>query len=169
MELIPAIDVLDGKAVRLRKGRFDEVTVYADDPVEPAKRFHAAGARSLHVVDLDGAREGRPENLPVIRRILRAVPLSVSVGGGIRDRETALRWLDLGARVVMGTAAIKDPDLTRGLCEAWPGRVVVALDARGGEISVEGWTEGTGRRVADVAQEAEGWGAGALPPAVGVS
>jgi phosphoribosylformimino-5-aminoimidazole carboxamide ribotide isomerase len=153
MNVIPAIDVLGGRAVRLRRGRYDDVTVYANDPVEPARRFHDEGATRLHVVDLDGAREGRPVNLDVVERILAAVPMAVQVGGGVRDEAAARRWLDAGASVVLGTAAIKRPELVRALAAELPERVVVALDARGGEVAVEGWLESAGVTVAEVAVE----------------
>lgn len=163
MELIPAIDVLDGKVVRLQRGRYDQVTVYADDPAEPARRFHAAGATRLHVVDLDGARDGSPGNVRAIERILEAVPLEVQVGGGIRDSASAERWLSAGAsRVVFGTAAVKAPEIVRGLCATRPGTVVVAVDARGGEVAVEGWVEGSGRDATELAREVDGWGVAAL-------
>jgi phosphoribosylformimino-5-aminoimidazole carboxamide ribotide isomerase len=158
MDVFPAIDVLSGKAVRLHKGSYEHVTVYADDPALPAKAFHREGATTIHVVDLDGAREGRPVNVDVVRRILDAVPVAVEVGGGIRDEETATRWLEAGAsRVVLGTAAIKSPEWVRALAARAPEAVVVALDARGGEIAVEGWLEGTGRTAGEVAREVAAW------------
>lgn len=163
MDLIPAIDVLEGKVVRLHKGDYDKVTVYADDPVAQAREFHEAGARRLHVVDLGGARAGKPMNLEIIRGILASVPMAVQVGGGIRDARAAEQWFDAGAqRVVFGTAAIKQPDMVRGLCEQHPGGVIVAVDARAGEVAVEGWLQGTGRKVDDFAKEVDGWGAAAL-------
>lgn len=164
MEMIPAIDLLGGKVVRLHKGDYAQVTVYSDDPAGQAKRFVDAGASRLHVVDLDGAREGKPGNLPVIESILRAAPsLKVQVGGGIRTRETAEHWFASGAtRVVLGTIAIKDPELAQRLCADHPDGVVMALDAKAGFIAVEGWVETTGKPVADVAQQVDGWGASAI-------
>ncbi|MEM1415507.1 MAG: 1-(5-phosphoribosyl)-5-[(5-phosphoribosylamino)methylideneamino]imidazole-4-carboxamide isomerase [Myxococcota bacterium] len=163
MELIPAIDLLEGKVVRLRQGRYEEPTVYDDDPVGVAARFAEAGARRLHVVDLDGARDGAPGNVEVIAAILARVPVAVQVGGGIRDAEVAARWLDAGAeRVVLGTAAIKNPALVRSLAETRAGSVVVAVDARGGEVAVEGWTEGSGVAAEALAREVDGWGAAAI-------
>jgi phosphoribosylformimino-5-aminoimidazole carboxamide ribotide isomerase len=154
MEVVPAIDVLDGRAVRLRRGRYDDVTIYADDPVEPARRFHDEGARRLHVVDLDGARAGRPVNVAVVERILAAVPLAVQVGGGVRDESSARRWLGAGASVVLGTAAVKSQALVEKLAREPGGRLVVALDARrGGEVAVEGWVEAGGVKVMEVARE----------------
>ncbi|MCA9529729.1 MAG: 1-(5-phosphoribosyl)-5-[(5-phosphoribosylamino)methylideneamino]imidazole-4-carboxamide isomerase [Myxococcales bacterium] len=163
MELIPAIDILDGQVVRLHQGRYDEVTTYGDDPAKVASELEAAGARRLHVVDLDGARDGRPGNVAAIEAILRQTRLSVQVGGGVRDRAAALRWLDAGAaRVVMGTAAIKAPDMTRALAAERPGAVVVAVDARDGAVAVEGWLEDTCRAAVDVAKRAASWGVAAL-------
>ncbi|HJK91456.1 MAG TPA: 1-(5-phosphoribosyl)-5-[(5-phosphoribosylamino)methylideneamino]imidazole-4-carboxamide isomerase [Polyangiaceae bacterium LLY-WYZ-15_(1-7)] len=163
MELIPAIDLLDGQVVRLTQGRYDDVTVYSDAPAEMAKAFEDAGAARLHVVDLDGARDGRPGNVPAIEAILGATSLRVQVGGGVRDEAAARRWYDAGAeRVVMGTAAVKDPGLVRRLCDARPGGVVVAIDARGGEVAVEGWLEGSGVRAEALAADVSGWGVGAI-------
>ncbi|MBX3247328.1 MAG: 1-(5-phosphoribosyl)-5-[(5-phosphoribosylamino)methylideneamino]imidazole-4-carboxamide isomerase [Myxococcales bacterium] len=161
MELIPAIDLLDGKVVRLTQGRYDAVTVYADDPVAQAVAFEREGARRLHVVDLDGARDGRPGNVAVIEGILGATSLAVQVGGGVRDAATASRWRAVGARrVVLGTAAVKDPALVRAL--ARDGEVVVAIDARGGEVAVEGWLEGSGVDATELAREVDGWGVAAI-------
>lgn len=163
MELIPAIDLLDGKVVRLHKGRYEEATVYSDDPGDQARRFYDAGATRLHVVDLDGAKAGRPVNVPAIQAILKAAPVNVQIGGGIRDRDAAQRWLEAGAeRVVMGTAAVKHPELVQGLCEDQPGGVVVAIDSRGEEVAVEGWLEGSGRKTRDLAQQADAWGVAAI-------
>ena len=163
MELIPAIDILDGKVVRLRRGDYDAVTVYADDPAEPARRFHEAGAKRIHVVDLDAARDGRPVNVRAIDRILAAVPMKVQVGGGIRDASSAERWLAAGVeRVVLGTAAITEADMVRDLAEKRPGAVVVAVDARGGQVMVKGWTEGSERQALELAREVDGWGVAAI-------
>src|ERR1700759_2936638 len=116
MELIPAIDLLGGKVVRLTRGQYDQVTVYSERPVEQARLFHDAGATRLHVVDLDGARAGEPKNLAVIEAILRAAPVGIQVGGGIRDPKGAKRWFDAGAeRVVLGTAAVKQPEFVQQL------------------------------------------------------
>jgi phosphoribosylformimino-5-aminoimidazole carboxamide ribotide isomerase len=163
MELIPAIDLLGGKVVRLTRGRYDQVTVYSERPVEQARVFFDAGARRLHVVDLDGARDGKPKNLAVIEAILRAVPVRIQVGGGIRDREIARRWFDAGAeRVVLGTAAVKQPEFVQQLCSEQPGGVVVAVDERDGEVAVEGWVEASGVDARTLAQRVDGWGVGAV-------
>ncbi len=164
MEFIPAIDLLGGKVVRLHKGDYAQVTVYSDDPAGQARLFQDAGARRLHVVDLDGARDGKPGNRHVIEQILRAAPeLMVQVGGGIRTREAAQAWYDAGAkRVVLGTVAIKNPELARALCAEHPEGVVMALDAKAGMIAVEGWLEATGKPVHEVATQADGWGTSAI-------
>lgn len=164
MEFIPAIDLLEGRVVRLHKGEYDQVTVYSDDPAGQAAAFQKAGADRLHVVDLDGARDGKPGNTPSIEAVLKAAPgLKVQIGGGIRSREAAEHWLEVGAtRVVMGTAAVREPDMARGLSEAHPGALVVALDARDGVVAVAGWRESSGRALNEVAREVDAWGIGAI-------
>ena len=163
MELIPAIDLLDGKVVRLRQGKYDEITVYDDDPVSMARRFEEQGAKRLHVVDLEGARRGTPAHVDVIRGILGSTSLQVQVGGGVRNQEVASRWMDAGAaRVVLGTVVIKAPDVARGICESYPGQVVMALDAWDGKIAVEGWQEQSERDAVELAKEVDGWEVGAI-------
>lgn len=162
MLLIPAIDLLDAKVVRLTRGDYASAEVYSEDPVAIARRFEEEGATHLHVVDLDGARDGRPGNVPVIEAILAATGLSVQVGGGIRDRASARRWLDAGAAIVLGTAAVSDPELVRGLCATDGERVVVALDARDGHVAIEGWAETSEVRVDALAPQVQAWGAGAV-------
>ena len=163
MELIPAIDLLDGKVVRLHQGKYDEVTVYDDDPVSRAKRFEEQGAKRLHVVDLEGARRGTPAHVPVIQGILRETSLRVQIGGGVRNEDVASRWMDAGAaRVVLGTVVIKAPDIARSICERYPGAVVMALDARDGKIAVEGWQEQSERDVVELATEVDAWNIGAI-------
>ncbi len=155
MILYPAIDILDGRAVRLLKGEYDRETRYFDDPVDAAREWHGGGASFIHVVDLDGARAGRPVNLEAIRRIAAAVECPVQVGGGIRNLDSAAAILEAGAaRVVVGTAALRDPEFLADLLKAHgPDRVVVSIDARGGEVSLAGWTESSGVDVADAAAE----------------
>lgn len=164
MELIPSIDVLDGKVVRLHKGDYAQVTVFSDDPAGQALRLQELGARRLHVVDLDGARAGKPGNSAALEQILRAAPkLAVQVAGGIRTAEAAEQWFALGAsRVVLGTVAIKQPALAESLCRRHPDGIVIALDAKAGIVAVEGWLEATGRALSEVALEVDGWGAAAL-------
>jgi phosphoribosylformimino-5-aminoimidazole carboxamide ribotide isomerase len=129
--------------VRLEQGDFSRETVFSDDPMEMARRWASGGATRLHVVDLDGARTGVSANAPIIRGIAQSAGIPVQVGGGIRDEAVATRYLaEIGVdRVVIGTAAVREPELIRRLCAAWPGRVVVAVDARDGFVAVEGWTE----------------------------
>lgn len=146
MIVLPAIDILDGRAVRLHKGAYDSSTVYEDEPFEAAARWVDQGAEFLHIVDLDGAREGRPVNLEAIGKITARLGVPVQAGGGVRSLDTVKALLEAGvARVVIGTAAFRDPDfLDRSLEEAGASRVVVAVDARSGDVSVEGWTETSG-------------------------
>jgi phosphoribosylformimino-5-aminoimidazole carboxamide ribotide isomerase len=164
MIVIPAIDLLGGCAVRLTQGRREAATVYDRAPWAVAARFAAAGATRLHVVDLDGAFAGRPENTAAIERILAAAPgLAVQVGGGVRDRATVDRLLGLGAgAVVLGTAAVRDPALLGAACAAHPGRIIVAVDARDGVVALSGWTEGTGLTAAAVGAAARAAGAAAV-------
>jgi len=158
VELIPAIDLLDGKAVRLHQGRYDEVTVYEDDPLAAAQKFEQQGAERLHVVDLEGARTGRPAHVPVIQSILRETSLQVQIGGGVRNEEVAGQWIDAGAaRVVLGTMVVKAPDEARGICARYPNAVIVALDARDGKVAVEGWQEQSAQAVAELAAEVDRW------------
>jgi len=163
MDLIPAIDLLEGHAVRLRKGEYAEVTRYSDDPVATALGFAEAGAKRLHVVDLDGARGVGDVHLSIIAAIVERVPLAVQVGGGIRSREAAERWLEAGAaRVVLGTVAVRDPDLSAQLCAEHPEKIIVAIDARGDEVAVDGWRSPGGTSPKALAKRAEAWGATAI-------
>ena len=144
MILLPAVDIRDGKAVRLRQGRFDDETVYADDPLEAARSFVEAGARYLHVVDLDGARDGAPANLDHLERITSELEVPVQYGGGLRSLQSVRAALAAGAaRVVVGTAAYNDPELLQTALETWRQRILIAIDVRDGYVSVSGWTEGT--------------------------
>ena len=144
MILLPAVDIRGGKAVRLVQGDFARETIYNDDPLEAAESWVEQGARSLHVVDLDGAVAGRPENLEHLRRICRAVDVPVQYGGGLRDVQSVREALGAGAdRVVIGTAAYTDVDFLDDVIRTWPKRVVVAVDVRKGHVSVSGWTQET--------------------------
>jgi phosphoribosylformimino-5-aminoimidazole carboxamide ribotide isomerase len=145
MILLPAVDIRDGHAVRLEQGDFDRETVYADDPLEAARSFTDAGAQHIHVVDLDGAREGKPANLHHLERIVDELDLDVQYGGGLRDLAAVGAALTAGAaRVVVGTAAYSDPVFLEEAIAAWPGRVLVAVDVRRGEVAVSGWARQTG-------------------------
>jgi phosphoribosylformimino-5-aminoimidazole carboxamide ribotide isomerase len=151
MILLPAVDIRDGKAVRLRQGHFDHETVYADDPLEAARSFVDAGARFMHVVDLDGAREGAPANLHHLQRIKTHLDVAVQYGGGLRSLDSVRQALAAGAeRVVLGTAAFTDPDFLDEALASWDPRVLVAVDVRGGQVSVAGWTKETQSRGEDV-------------------
>lgn len=161
MELFPAIDLLDGRAVRLYQGDYDRETVYNDDPVAQAMAFAAEGARWIHVVDLDAARTGTPRNREVIAAIAAAVGVPIQTGGGVRDEAAAEALFDAGvARVVLGTAALEDPALVRALASRHA--VAVGLDARGREVAVRGWEQGSGRDLLDVAREFADAGVDAL-------
>jgi phosphoribosylformimino-5-aminoimidazole carboxamide ribotide isomerase len=144
MILLPAIDILEGKAVRLAQGEFDQSTIYDADPLDAARRWVQAGARALHVVDLDGARSGDPVNLEHVRRIVSEVEVPVQVGGGLRSAKSVKAVLDAGAaRVVLGTAALRDQDFLDETVARHRERVVVSVDARGGRLAAAGWTEQT--------------------------
>jgi phosphoribosylformimino-5-aminoimidazole carboxamide ribotide isomerase len=161
--LYPAIDILGGRAVRLLKGDYDRETAYDDDPVDAAHRWAGEGATFLHVVDLDGARAGSPQNLEAVRRVAGAVECPVQVGGGLRDPSALEAVLGAGAeRVVIGTAALRDPEFLDRALEDHGARVVVAIDARDGEVALSGWTEAGGREAPDVAAELAGRGVGRL-------
>ena len=141
MDVWPAIDLLDGAAVRLHQGRYDEVTVYERDPAAIAARFRGVSPR-LHVVDLEGARSGEPAQIDAVRELVRAFGDGVQVGGGVRTLDAIASYIDAGAaRVVLGTAAVKDPTMAREACVRWPHRIVIAVDARDGFVATEGWTE----------------------------
>jgi phosphoribosylformimino-5-aminoimidazole carboxamide ribotide isomerase len=166
MDLYPAIDLRGGRCVRLVEGDFARETVYGDDPVAVAESFAAAGARWIHVVDLDAARTGRPVNRSTVAAIASAVApagVAVQAGGGVRSIEAAAALVDAGvARVVIGTAAVEDPSLVAGVAARWPGRVAVGLDHRGGEVRLRGWTEGGGRTVGELVPAAVESGAAAV-------
>ena len=163
VDLYPAIDLRGGKAVRLLKGDYAAETVYSDDPVAVARLFEAAGARWIHVVDLDAARSGEAGNLEYVAAIARSVRCDVETGGGVRSVEAAERLIDAGvARVVIGTAAVERPELVTELAGRYPGRVAVGLDARGRRVATKGWTETTGADLVDLAKRFEGEGVAAL-------
>jgi phosphoribosylformimino-5-aminoimidazole carboxamide ribotide isomerase len=165
MLLIPAIDVKDGRCVRLRQGDMKSETVFAEDPVAMARHWVALGARRLHVVDLNGARSGKPVNEAVIRKIIAAVGAEVPVqlGGGLRDLDTIERYIDGGVSfVVIGTAAVKNPGFLHDACSAFGGHVIVALDAKDGKVATEGWSKLTGHDVVDLAKKFEDYGVDAI-------
>lgn len=159
MKLLPAIDLRGGHVVRLLKGDYDQQTTYGDDPVSQAKAFEAAGAQWLHVVDLDGARSGKPEHAEVIGRICRETGLAVEVGGGIRDAAAIQELLDVGVtRVILGTAALRNWEWFREAVHGqFPGKLVLGLDARDGKLAVSGWEEELSKTALDVAREVSDW------------
>ena len=163
MILYPAIDLKEGAVVRLKRGAMDAATVYRDDPAAQARDFAEAGAEWLHVVDLDGAISGRAVNGEAVDAILAAVTIPVQLGGGIRDMGAADAWFARGVtRVVLGTAALKDPDFVRDACRAYPGQIAIGIDARDGKVAVEGWAETSDIDVAELARRFEDAGAAAL-------
>ncbi|MGE3621387.1 MAG: 1-(5-phosphoribosyl)-5-[(5-phosphoribosylamino)methylideneamino]imidazole-4-carboxamide isomerase [Acidimicrobiia bacterium] len=163
IDLFPAIDLRGGRCVRLRQGDYADETVYGDDPVAQARAFVAEGAPWVHVVDLDAARTGDPVNRPVIRAIAAAVDVPVQTGGGVRTEADADELLGAGvARVVVGSAAVEDPDLVRRLVARHGGAIAVGLDHRDGEVRTRGWTQGSGRRLVEVVAELSTEDLGAL-------
>lgn len=163
MLIIPAIDLLGGKAVRLREGKRDDKTVFSHEPWNLVARFAEAGATRIHVVDLDGAFAGARAHGDTVSRIIEASPVPIQVGGGIRDRAALEAVFEAGAeRAVLGTAAVKNPEMAAAACRDFPGRIVVAVDARNGEVAVEGWVEGAGITARDLSIKAAEWGAAAV-------
>lgn len=163
MILFPAIDLKDGKCVRLLRGEMDAATVFSDDPTAKAREFEALGFEYLHLVDLNGAFEGKPVNASAVKAILQSIQIPVQLGGGIRDMATIEQWLALGvSRVILGTAALKDPTLTKAACKAFPGRIVLGIDARHGKVAVEGWAETSDMAATALAKEYEQAGAAAI-------
>lgn len=163
MILYPAIDLKDGVCVRLRRGIMEDATVYNDDPAAQAVDFKSLGFSWLHIVDLNGAFAGRPVNADAVSAILGATDLPVQLGGGIRDLETIERWMDHGvARVVLGTVAVRDPELVRTAARAFPGRIAVGIDAKGGKVAVEGWAEVSEMMATDLAKSFEDDGVAAI-------
>jgi phosphoribosylformimino-5-aminoimidazole carboxamide ribotide isomerase len=161
MLLIPAIDLKDGHCVRLKQGDMDQATTFGEDPAAMALRWVEQGARRLHLVDLNGAFAGKPQNFGAIQSILTAVggDIPVQLGGGIRDLDTIERYIDAGLRyVIIGTAAVKNPGFLKDACDAFPGHIVVGLDAKDGKVATDGWSKLTGHDVVDMAKKFEGWG-----------
>ncbi|MBW1992825.1 MAG: 1-(5-phosphoribosyl)-5-[(5-phosphoribosylamino)methylideneamino]imidazole-4-carboxamide isomerase [Deltaproteobacteria bacterium] len=163
MKIIPAVDIKNGRCVRLLQGRLDTETVYSNDPATMARRWELAGAKLIHVVDLDGAVNKQPHNTEAIRRILATVSAEVQVGGGIRNRETIDMYLKLGVRrVVIGTEAIRNPKLVREAAKTYPGRIVVGIDARDGYVAIDGWTHTSPVDVIELAKRFEDAGVAAV-------
>jgi phosphoribosylformimino-5-aminoimidazole carboxamide ribotide isomerase len=163
MIVIPAIDLKEGKCVRLEQGLMDRDTVFNDNPGEQAGIWEEQGARLLHIVDLDGAFAGEPKNRSAIEAIVRSVKIPTQLGGGIRDLATIEAYLDLGIdRVIIGTAAQRNPELVIDACSRFPGRIVVGIDAKNGMVAVQGWAEVTGISAVELARKFEGFGVSAI-------
>jgi len=154
MLIIPAIDLKDGKCVRLRQGRAEDVTVFGDDPAAMGLKWQEAGARLLHVVDLDGAFSSEPKNLKSIQALRQALSIPIELGGGIRTLDTITAYIELGIdRLILGTVVLKDPDLAARACADYPGRIAFGLDAKDGFLAVKGWTETSRRTALEVARD----------------
>jgi phosphoribosylformimino-5-aminoimidazole carboxamide ribotide isomerase len=163
MILFPAIDLKDGRCVRLVRGEMGHATVFNDDPAAQARTFEAQGFRWLHIVDLNGAFAGRPVNAAAVEAILAAVAIPVQLGGGIRDLATIGAWLGKGVRrVILGTAAVRDPALVRAACKRFPGSIAVGIDARGGKVAVAGWAEASELSAVELARRFEDAGVAAI-------
>ena len=165
MLIIPAIDLKDGHCVRLQQGRMESATLFSEDPVAMARHWSSEGARRLHIVDLNGAVAGRPRNEKVIREMIQAVGAKtpIQLGGGIRDLDAIESYIDAGVTyIVIGTAAVKNPGFLSDACYAFPGHIIVGLDAKDGKVAVEGWSKMTGHDVIDLAKKFEDFGPEAL-------
>ena len=159
MIIYPAIDIRGGRCVRLTEGRFDAETVFADDPAEMALQWAGMGAEFLHLVDLDGALAGEGKNVPVIERILKRVTIPVQLGGGIRNLQTIEKLLELGVtRLILGSAAVKNPELVQEACKKFPGHIAVGIDAKKGEVAIEGWGQGSGVAATELAKKMASFG-----------
>jgi len=154
MQIWPAIDLRGGKCVRLRQGDYQQETVFNDDPVAVALSFQAAGAKHLHIVDLDGAREGSPVNLPAVQDVVAAVDMECELGGGVRDEQSIAELLGFGlSRLVVGTSAIKQPDWFRETCRAYPNKLVLGIDARDGLVATDGWLKTSSTSAVELARQ----------------
>ncbi|MEK6677809.1 MAG: 1-(5-phosphoribosyl)-5-[(5-phosphoribosylamino)methylideneamino]imidazole-4-carboxamide isomerase [Nitrospirota bacterium] len=163
MIVIPAIDLKEGKCVRLLQGRMEDATVYSDNPEETAKRWVAEGAELLHIVDLDGAFTGGMKNLSAIESIRKAIRIPVEVGGGIRDIERIDQLLSLGVnRIILGTVAVEKPELVKEACKKYPGRILVGIDAKNGFVATKGWVEVTQIKAKELALKMQGYGAAGI-------
>jgi phosphoribosylformimino-5-aminoimidazole carboxamide ribotide isomerase len=163
MIVIPAVDIKNGKCVRLSQGRMDAETIFSEDPAAMAKKWENEGAELIHVVDLDGAIEKTPQNLVTIKAILQQVHVPIQVGGGIRSIDTVKMFLDIGVRrVIIGTEAIRNPKMVSEACRLFPGRIVVGIDARNGFVAIEGWTHTTPIKAVDLARQFEDVGVAAI-------
>ena len=160
MKIIPAIDIQNGNCVRLRQGDFSQETIFHDNPVDMAKKWAEEGAERLHLVDLDGARLGSPVNIKIVSDICKNIPnIPIQIGGGIRDIETAEKYLETGASfIIIGTKAVEDPNFIKELCNKFPGKIIVGVDAKNGEVATDGWKSISNRNVVELSKEFEGYG-----------
>jgi len=163
MLIIPAVDIKDGRCVRLEQGKMERETIFSEHPEKMAIQWERKGAKKIHIVDLDGAVSGRPVNTKIIQRITESISIPVELGGGIRSLDAIEEYISLGiADVIVGSAAYSDPDLVKEACKRFPGRIIVGIDARDGRVAVQGWTESTGVSAIDLAKVFEGVGVTAL-------
>ncbi|MDY6854059.1 MAG: 1-(5-phosphoribosyl)-5-[(5-phosphoribosylamino)methylideneamino]imidazole-4-carboxamide isomerase [Thermodesulfobacteriota bacterium] len=163
MEIIPAIDLKEGKCVRLLQGDMDKATIFSEDPVDAARMWEKRGANLIHIVDLDGSIAGKPKNKEIIEKIMKSIHIPIQLGGGIRDLSTMDQYLSLGVnRVILGTVALESPDLVQKACERYPGRILAGIDSKDGLVAIRGWTEVTKKRSEEAAKELETFGVIAL-------
>jgi len=163
MIIIPAVDIKNGKCVRLVQGHMNKETVFSHDPASMAVRWEKEGAGLIHIVDLDGAVGKKPKNLNSIKKIINSVKADIQVGGGIRNEDTIKMFIDLGVKkIIIGTEAIRNPNLVKNACKAFPGKIIVGIDARNGMAAIEGWTETTGVKAVDLAKQFEDCGVAAI-------
>ena len=163
MLVIPAIDIKGGRCVRLKQGRMADETVFSNNPAEMAERWYACGARRLHLVDLDGAVQGKPVNKAVIKRIVNAVPIPIELGGGVREMPVLEAYFELGLQfLILGTVAHKDPEFVHKACSAFPGQIILGIDAKNDSVAVEGWTEDIRQTPVELAKQFEKSGVAAI-------
>ena len=163
MILFPAIDLKDGLCVRLLRGDMQQATIFNPDPIRQAEDFETAGFQWLHMVDLNGAVEGKPVNTEIVSKVVSSVDIPIQLGGGIRNKKTLEHWINIGVnRIVLGTAALSDPEFVFQACADFPGKIVIAIDARDGMVAIDGWTKDSGVRALDLALRFEGKGAAAI-------
>lgn len=163
MIIIPAVDIKNGKCVRLLQGRMEDETIFSNDPASMAEQWADDGAEIIHVIDLDGAFQKSPKNVESIKKILERVDVPIQLGGGIRDEDTIRMYIDLGIdRIIIGTEAIKNPALVKNACKAYPGRIIVGIDAKDGMVAIEGWTKTTETRAVELAKQFEDSGVAAI-------
>jgi phosphoribosylformimino-5-aminoimidazole carboxamide ribotide isomerase len=159
MKIIPAVDIKEGRCVRLSQGKADQETVYSDDPVAMACHWDEEGAPLIHVVDLDGAFDGQPANAEIVKKIIYNSSVDIQVGGGIRNLKTIETYVNAGAfRVILGTIAQKEPEFVAEACKKFPGKIIVGIDARDGNVAIKGWVEVSDQRATDLAQKLESYG-----------